>query len=237
MPTERNGNHTMLLTLAITLIGSVVVFGQSSNPEFRVPTHKAFNYAYMLSGTFININQENSSQNGDQNALPYDILAFTITPVVVTALQPALTFTVDQYVNGRPARYHLMTVFEDDEGLVNLKHYIIPNNLTASDVPNLQLEDIVEEAGCTAKYSTVTNKLFVGYWPACTQYEVNVPQRYVVTITCEAFTMSVPATQNQPESSYDLPYINYKIEQYPLPASVLEQAGDFQPSCAIKPEC
>ncbi|KAK0065630.1 hypothetical protein Bpfe_005063, partial [Biomphalaria pfeifferi] len=45
------------------------------------PTQKAVNYAYMLSGTFININQDTSPLNGDQNALPYDILAFTITPL------------------------------------------------------------------------------------------------------------------------------------------------------------
>ncbi|XP_055898287.1 uncharacterized protein LOC106063633 [Biomphalaria glabrata] len=222
----------MLSAQIFHFICLVLVSGQSSDPESREPTLKALNFASMLSGKFSNAKQVKAESAFIEEEEPRDSLIFKVTPVEVAALQPTLTFIVNEIVNGNLTRYHLLTIFEDDEGFVNLKHYIIPSNLTASKIQNLRRDDIKQEVGCDAKYTKLTDTTFIGSWPACTQFRVNVKQRYSVTVTCSSFTMTVLPTQNLPESGNEIPYVNYKIETYPLPASVLARAGQFKPSCS-----
>ncbi|XP_059149223.1 uncharacterized protein LOC131936314 [Physella acuta] len=153
-------------------------------------TPKALTFASMLSGRFSDIDLS-PLENYEVEQYQQGFMIM-LQPVLVPNLQPLMTFYGREWVNGSLMRHYLTTVKEGGDGLIHMDVYDFPGRHTIRNFTEDLVQNLTAPRQCHTIFQQVEETVFVGIWPFCTGVSGEVPEQFIIILTCNSFIACPP---------------------------------------------
>ncbi|XP_059150232.1 uncharacterized protein LOC131937063 [Physella acuta] len=229
---------TTLLLLCLAL-GTGLCSGQAGQTSTGLPSAKLIRFIQSVTGYVSG--EKQLTEEREKNFLhPHSLIEGYFIPVDVKIFNPIPTFYLEELVNKVTYRRHIVTVTEDNDGLIIVTPYNVTvdvkfqrnGTLDTNAVYNIKREELESHENCVAVYIEVEENVFHGSWPDCySSIELHNP-KYSNIWTCHYVTTLV-SHPGAKEGATPVPFILNKANRPLLPYMTRGQV--YKSTCGPKP--
>ncbi|XP_059150236.1 uncharacterized protein LOC131937067 [Physella acuta] len=205
-----------------------------------IPSEKVIRFLHSLSGFFSGERQ--LSEEKEKNSLhQHSLVEVYYIPIDVQIFHPIPTFYMQQFVNKVTTKRHIVTVTEDDDGLIHVTPYNVTvdvsfhrnGSLDHDGVYRLRRKDVSTHPNCVAVYAEMEHAVFFGSWPDCEiSLDLDNP-KYSNLLTCH-YTSSLVSHPGAKEGANPVPFVANKAHRELLPYMMYGRPN-LESSCGPTP--